>query len=72
MKLLYFIICLIGGALSCYAFGGFVQAHNPFPNDFRVQAYGIAFIAGFLVFRLLLPCALALAGYLATQMRATR
>lgn len=52
MHLSMFIICLIAGAISCYLFGGFVQAHNPFTNDFRVQAYGIAFVAGFLLFRL--------------------
>lgn len=49
------LISLIAGAISCYFFGGWVQAHNPFLNDFRVQAYGIAFAAGFVICRLSLP-----------------
>jgi hypothetical protein len=72
VKLFSFIICLIVGAISCFAFGGLIQAYNPFPNDFRVQAYGIAFIAAFLICRLLIPAALIFAGYLMALMRSSR
>ncbi|HDS1721781.1 hypothetical protein NPS53_09730 [Pseudomonas putida] len=55
MRLLTLIICTIAGAVSCVAFGDWVQAHNPFSNDFRVQAYAIPFVAGFLMCRLVVP-----------------
>lgn len=64
MRLFYYIICLLAGALSSYAFGGYVQAHNPFPNDFRVQAYAIPFFAGFIVCRFFMPVILLFILYL--------
>lgn len=67
-----FIISVLVGALSCSAFSGYVQAHNPFQNDFRVQAYGVAFIAGFLWCRLLLPACVVFAGYLMALVRSSR
>lgn len=60
MRLLTLIVSLVG-ALSCFAFGSFFQAHNPFQSDFQVQAYELAFIAGFLICRLKLPACVVLA-----------
>ncbi|KAF0251286.1 hypothetical protein [Pseudomonas putida] len=62
MRLLNLIICVIVGAGSSFAFGDWVQAHNPFTNDFRVQAYAIPFVAGVVICRLLIPTIGALAG----------
>lgn len=61
MRLLTFLICVIAGVLSCFAFGDWVQAQNPFPSDFRVQAYAIPFVVGFLICRLTVPAIGALA-----------
>lgn len=72
MQLFKFVLCLAAGAASCYLFGGFVQTHNPFENDFRVQAYGLAFIAGFLLFRLILPAILILTGCIAPAIKSNR
>lgn len=60
MPLLRYVACLIAGALSAYAFGDYFQAHNPFSDDFRVQAYAIPFFAGFIVCRFLFPLVLVL------------
>lgn len=72
MNIVTYIACFLVGALSCYAFGGLVQAHNPFHDDFRVQAYGVAFVAGFLFCRLLLPACVVFAGYLMALARPSR
>lgn len=60
MPLLKYVICLTVGALSAYAFGDYFQAHNPFSDDFRVQAYAIPFFAGFMVCRHFFPVVLVL------------
>lgn len=72
MPPLAFIVSVLVGAVTCYFFGGFVQIHNPFQNDFRAQAYGIAFIAGFLMCRLVLPAFIHIADNLIVLVRDKR